>query len=187
MQKFSQIVMELQRKGPYRYHHRDKWIIDTAHAEERILQRSRLTKDQIETLYKRSIDALYDRGEDWLNRDQEYLFFSRSMQQGFVVDYRKDYKDPSGERQLITITFLPPGKQNAKPGTIKVYVESAVSQEFVDYVSSISMQPLAESAMQEGNSAFQIEDVDGSPVDLQFYFVEGRVWDFVGREVIEVD
>ena len=60
----------------------------------------------IDTIVKRSLNS------------GEYLFFSRSMNQGSVLAYNKE------RRTINLITTLPKGRSNPKPGTDKVLVES---------------------------------------------------------------
>lgn len=196
MKTFAQILQEaIKRTGDYIFQHKGKWIIDTKHAHERMISRNELTEQELETLYTRAIDGLIAKGTGYTENDANFLFFSRSLKQGFVVDYRQDFKNKDGKRHLIIVTFLPRNKDKAKPGTIRIFVESKegvkysnFSQDFVDYIESISQQNLTESIVNEGQMEFMCQDAFGENLELSFYCVEGKIWD-VGDmpEVIEIE
>lgn len=103
----------LNMGSQFLYFWKKKWIINTKHGMERIMQRSKLTIAQIKLLFKRAI-------EKFINMQatvgQEFLFYSNSLKQGFVSVVGKD-----GNLKLIT--FLPPGKSFPKDGTKKMVIE----------------------------------------------------------------
>jgi len=97
----------------FMYFWKNLWIINTKHGGERIGERNQLTKDQMKVLFKRALDKLANLK---IALNKEILFFSRSLNQGFV-----SVVVPEG---LKLITFLPKGKQFPKPGTDKMIIEA---------------------------------------------------------------
>lgn len=98
-----------------------QYVIDTKHAGERIVQRGTLTQKELETLYTRMIKSNP-------KRIGTYIFYSQSLRQGLVVNYRVDGRAARigvDEPQFIIITFLPRGKHHAaNPRDTKVMLES---------------------------------------------------------------
>jgi len=89
------------------------WLLNTKHGLDRIIQRTTLTTDDIKTLF---INAIEQFKTMTAKAGDEILFFSKSLNQGFVSGV-----DANGNLSLIT--FLPPGRSFPKPGTEKVVVE----------------------------------------------------------------
>lgn len=96
----------------FMYFWKNTWIINTKHGMERILQRSNLTTEQLKKLFKNAIEKAKEIGA---KTGENILFFSRSLNQGFV--------SAVGSDGLRLITFLPPGKSFAKDDTKKVVTE----------------------------------------------------------------
>ncbi len=94
----------------FRWHGR--WLIDTNHGFERIKERSKIGLEGLKKLFQRAMD--------WVDRNArkagEYLFFSKSLNQGFVAKI--------AGKNVKLITFLPFGKHNPKPGTKVEIVEN---------------------------------------------------------------
>lgn len=187
-------VGKLIKKDEYIFKYRDRFVIDTKHAFQRAIERNNLTEDELVTLYKNMIDAFLAKGESYTERDGEYLFFSKSLQQGLVIGYEIDKKAPKGHtlRDFITITFLPRGRSNPKAGTEKIIVESTMfgetnmSQDFVDYINSIS-KDFAKSRIKNGQNTFIIEDIFDEEIEMEMYWEEGKAWDLVEKyELIEI-
>jgi len=102
----------LNLSGRIAYKYAGKIIKMTAHGIERVLERSKITKDQLATLFQRAIDKA---NELKPKLESEVLFYSRELKQGFVSAIDRE--------GLRIITFLPAGKSIAKPGTSKLVVE----------------------------------------------------------------
>lgn len=92
---------------------KNHWILNTKHGLERILQRNLLSKEQLQKLFQKALDKF----DQLKSRAGEYLFFSRSLNQGFISTADKD-------GNLVLITFLPPGRKNPMPGTEVKLIES---------------------------------------------------------------
>ena len=93
------------------------WVLNTKHGLERILQRSQLKQEQLKTLFRHAIEKAKTLGA---KVGENILFFSRSLNQGFVSSIGKD--------GIHLITFLPPGKSFAKDDTKKVVTEDFEGQ-----------------------------------------------------------
>ena len=105
-------VLNLNSK--FMYFWKNKWIINTAHGLDRILQRNKLTTDEMKRLFKVAIEKSIELG---VHVGEEILFWSKGLRQGFVSAI-----DNQGNIKLIT--FLPRGKHQPKTGTEHVVVES---------------------------------------------------------------
>lgn len=95
------------------YFWKNKWIINTAHGLDRIIQRNKLSVEDLKRLFKEAIEKALELG---VQTGEEILFWSKSLKQGFVSAI-----DPQGNIKLIT--FLPKGKHQPKTGTEHVVVE----------------------------------------------------------------
>lgn len=117
----------IRRGKEYVFEYKGKWVIDTKHAAERVIERGTLTRSEMQTLFKRMIDS---KPAD----DGSYLFSSKSLNQTLVVGVRPDYRSGSDESQFIIITFLPRGKHHSNsPKDIKVMMESLELDVEIDY------------------------------------------------------
>lgn len=126
MKSFKQKCIEegildnvLNMGSKFLYFWRNHWILNAAHGLERIIQRMKLSIDQLKLLFKTAIEK-FDKMSTEVG--QEILFYSKSLNQGFV-----SVVDNGGNLKLIT--FLPPGRSNPKPGTEKIVVESLEGEE----------------------------------------------------------
>jgi hypothetical protein len=106
----------------YLYFWKDTWVLNTKHGLERILQRSTLKPEQLKKLFKSAIEKAKSIGA---KVGENILFFSRSLNQGFVSSIAKD--------GIHLITFLPPGKSFAKDDTKKVVTESMDDGSIVEH------------------------------------------------------
>lgn len=97
----------------FMYFWKGKWIINTKHGLDRIMQRNTLKKEQIAQLFKEAIEKAIQMG---VHTGEEILFWSKSLKQGFVSAI-----DKQGNIDLIT--FLPRGKHQPKTGTEHVVLE----------------------------------------------------------------
>ena len=113
-------VLNLTSK--YLYFWKDTWILNTKHGLERILQRSTLKPDQLKKLFKTAIEKAKSIGA---KVGENILFFSRSLNQGFVSSIGSD--------GIRLITFLPPGKSFAKDDTRKIVTESCDDGSVVEH------------------------------------------------------
>lgn len=96
------------------YFWKNKWIINTEHGLERIMQRNKLSVDELKRLFKEAIEKAIQLG---VHTGEEILFWSKSLKQGFV-----SVIGPQGNIKLIT--FLPKGKHQPKMGTEHIVIES---------------------------------------------------------------
>lgn len=110
-------VLNMGSKFLYFWH--QKWIINTKHGLERIVQRMKLSVEQLKVLFRNAIESFEKMSR---KAGDEILFYSKSLQQGFV-----SVVQPDGNLKLIT--FLPPGRSNPKPGTEKLVIESMCGDE----------------------------------------------------------
>jgi hypothetical protein len=105
------------------YYWKKKWILNTKHGIERIIQRSRLSIQELKFLFKNAIEKFTKLKA---KAGAEFLFYSKSLKQGFISVVERD-----GNLKLIT--FLPRGKSFPKPGTKKMVIEG-VEYENITYV-----------------------------------------------------
>lgn len=164
--------------------YKSKKVIFTNHGVERKAERI-MGKDVIETLSKKAIQHIKNNRKKFDEyAPSEYLFYSKSLNQGMVVDYRQDRQSDDKENHLIIITVLPKGKQAEKEGTTKVILEHSsntenLSEEFMEYLSSTLFNGL----ITEGYDYEPIETDYGFKV----IFCENKFWDIHGMEIIELD
>ncbi|NIU01485.1 MAG: hypothetical protein GWN01_11385 [Nitrosopumilaceae archaeon] len=91
------------------YFWKNKWIINTKHGLERILQRNKLTRKELKRLFREAIEKAIELG---VHTGENILFWSKGLKQGFVSAV-----DPQGNIKLIT--FLPRGKHDPRKGQQK--------------------------------------------------------------------
>lgn len=106
----------------YLYFWKNTWVLNTKHGAERIDQRSHLAPEQLKKLFKGAIEKLKTMSA---KVGDNILFFSRSLNQGFVSNVGTD--------GLRLITFLPRGKSFAKDGTQKVVTESCEDGTIIEH------------------------------------------------------
>lgn len=196
MKKYKDYIMEslLNLSSEYIFYYRGRYVIDTKHATERKIQRNQITQQEVETLYKRMIDDMLKKNESYQNTDGHYLFFSKSLNQGIVIHYRHDGKKKERkERDFIIITFLPRGNSYPQQNTKKVVLENYenndyFSEEFVNYINDIISEKntiLQEQIEEKYNGMYDVEISEDEKI--KFYFVEGKLWDLVDYELIEIE
>jgi len=95
------------------YFWKNKWIINTAHGLDRIMQRNKLSMSELKRLFREAIEKAINLG---VHTGEEILFWSRGLKQGFVSAI-----DKQGNIKLIT--FLPRGKHQPKTGTEHIVLE----------------------------------------------------------------
>ena len=110
-------------RNEYLYNYRKRWIIDTKHASQRIIERNQLTIEEMELLFKRSIDKVLA----CKNCDCCYLFYSKGLKQGMVTEYRQDFRNKNGERHLILVTYLPRGKNRPNDSETKLLTTEQIN------------------------------------------------------------
>jgi hypothetical protein len=104
----------LDLKSRFLLHWKKHWIINTKHGLERIIERGELTAEQMKQLFQRALDKFANMKA---RVGEAFLFFSKSLNQGFVSAV-------NGHGDLTLITFLPRGRRNPKPGTDVALMES---------------------------------------------------------------
>jgi hypothetical protein len=108
----------------YLFKYNGRWVIDTNHAITRFMQRNQLTTKQLETFFRRMIDKYLSMGPRYLKMNNpEFLFFSKSLNQGMIIAFRRDYKRIDSLKHFIIVTVLPRGKRRPKPGTDVILLE----------------------------------------------------------------
>lgn len=126
----------INTSSEYIFNYRGKNVIDTKHSIDRRYERVKkgefyLSEKELVSFFKNIIDYLISRDAEWVDiKETEILFFSKSLDQGIVIAYRRDYRDKKGEKHPVIITYLPRGRSNPKPGTVKVLLESLSSPDY---------------------------------------------------------
>lgn len=175
----------------YIYEYKGKFVIDTTHSKERMLERNTLSEQELKHLFDKSIIYLitskYTHGD--------ILFFSKSLNQGYIVsyvpDYYRQYKFNDNSPHLIIRTFLPRGKNFAKPGTKTVMVERydetiEYSNEFVSYINEIMFSKRMLIKESEEKYSYNPKTVYFNKVELTANLVNNKLWTF-NREIVEID
>jgi hypothetical protein len=93
-------------------------VIQTDHGLEREDQRSSLKQSEWDQFIERVIKKI-----EKFHTSGEYLFFSVSMRQAVVMNL------DIPKKQLRAITVLPTGRNNPRPGTKKILIESKILTE----------------------------------------------------------
>jgi hypothetical protein len=133
-----EILARIQKKPPaattrkgdldftdeYLFKHKSRWVIDTDHAAERMVQRKQLSSKQMEFFFRKMIEKYMSMGSKYTNlNNPEFLFFSKSLNQGMIIAFRRDYKRIDSKKHFIIITFFPRGNKRARPGTETILLE----------------------------------------------------------------
>lgn len=112
-------------------------IIDTNHSIERGETRGEFTKEQKLKFLSNAIKDILKRHNEVY--DNNYLVYSKSLNQGMILSYTPAYKN------IRIVTVLPKGKQFAKPNTKKVIIEAVDNKVYksfpkcvIEYLISIS-------------------------------------------------
>jgi len=191
------VIESLDLGNEYLYSFKGKWIIDTKHSVQRKVERNELEEREIELLFKRSIKELIKRGRSYTEKDGLYLFYSKSLDQAMIIDYREDKKGKSKGRHLIMISYLPKGRSKPRPGTEKIVVERHEescyidNQEFVDYFNNLTIVEHEEVELVEGtiegNYKVKIKDSNEDIIELEVYYCESKMWHLISHELMEID
>lgn len=92
--------------------HRNRWLIDTHHALERMEQRQIVTIDALEDNFRKMIDRIVTlKSYHKLPYNTEFFVWFRSMQQGFIVAHRRDTKSGSKKLHFFIVTAFPKGSK----------------------------------------------------------------------------
>jgi hypothetical protein len=131
-----EILARIQKKAPaapkgdmdfsseYLFKHKGRWVIDTDHAAERMVQRKQLTSKQMKFFFRKMIEKYLSMGSKYTNlNNPEFLFFSKSLNQGMIIAFRRDYKNIDSKKHFIIITFFPRGNKRARKGTETIMLE----------------------------------------------------------------
>lgn len=90
-------------------------IIPTIHAAaQSVDRRAEFELSDWKLLHGKAINALEDKKK---KKNGDYLFYSRSQRQGYVVNVNY------GRKRMRIITVLPVGRKNPKPGTTQMIIE----------------------------------------------------------------
>jgi hypothetical protein len=124
--------LELERDGvqlEYIFKHKGRWVIDTSHAAARIVQRGQISAREMEFFFRKMIEKYLSMGPKYTNlNNPEFLFFSKSVNQGMIIAYRRDYKRIDNQKHFIIVTFFPRGNRRARPGTDTIMLERFLSK-----------------------------------------------------------
>ena len=119
--------IEFERDGvklEYIFKHKGRWVIDTDHAAARIVQRGQISERAMEFFFRKMIEKYLSMGPKYTNlNNPEFLFFSKSVNQGMIIAYRRDYKKIDSQKHFIIVTFFPRGNRRARPGTDTIMLE----------------------------------------------------------------
>jgi hypothetical protein len=123
--------LELERDGvklEYIFKHKGRWVIDTSHAAARIVQRGEISSRAMEFFFRKMIEKYLSMGPKYTNlNNPEFLFFSKSVNQGMIIAYRRDYKKIDSQKHFVIVTFFPRGNRRARPGTDTIMLERYLS------------------------------------------------------------
>lgn len=143
--------LEFERNGvrlEYIFKHKKRWVIDTTHAAQRIVERGVFSVKEMEFFFRKMIEKYLSLGSKYTNlNNPEFLFFSKSLNQGMIVAYRKDFKKVDNQKHFVIVTFFPRGSRRTKKGTDTIMLESysygndsVYSDEFMFYMSELRQQ-----------------------------------------------
>ncbi len=186
-------------KTEYIFKHKGRWVIDTNHATERMAQRNQFTKKEIEVFFRKMIEAFLKKGSRYTDMDiysgaNEFLFFSKSLNQGMIIAYRKDYKNIDDNQHFVVVTFFPRGAKRAKKGTETIMLESYIfedgpvySDEFMEYMSEL--RHFYGSKYGYGKDQTYIPECITLDENTRFdiIFCEGKLFQIADYRVIEID
>lgn len=178
----------------YIFQHRDRWVIDTNHAAQRMQQRNSYSNKELATFFRRMIDKYLSLGPDYLKlNNPEFLFFSKSLNQGMIIAYRKDFKKIDNKKHFVVVTFFPRGNKRAKPGTEIIMLEShehgqSFSEKFINYMSWLRCNFGSQyECFLNGEQTYVPECIQLEDVKFDIIFCEGKLFQISDFEVIEID
>ena len=175
MKSFEQFVTEETKEVIYTY--KNRYVITTNHFYERAKERFNRTKEELNELFDKAIDAIINDKQD---SSKEYLIFSKKLNQGIVVDWRRqgDRNLDDGKNHLIIITLLPLGKSYPRECTERILVECTdkyYSQNVVNYICDIlDIDKLKNESIEVVNK-----------YNIEVIFVEKKLHD-INYDVIEI-
>lgn len=186
--------LEFSRDGQrleYIMKHKGRWVIDTTHAAQRIVERGVFSIKEMERLFKRMMDT-FMRSSYSTTNNQEFLFFSKSLNQGMIVAYRKDFKKIDNQKHFVVITFFPRGNKRAKPGTETILLEAyeygtspVFSPEFTRYISELRCDHGEGYECFDGDYIPECIKIKDCP-EFDIIFCEGKLFQIANYNVIEI-
>ncbi len=196
--KKKNIPKDMFGKTEYIFKHKGRWVIDTAHATDRMAQRNHFTKNEIEFFFRKMIEAYLKKGPRYVDMDifsgaNEFLFYSKSLNQAMIIAYRKDYKEIDDKQHFIVVTFFPRGSKRAKRGTETIMLESyrfddgpVYSDEFTEYMSELRENYGSEyEYLKEQTYTPECITLDDTKFDV--IFCEDKLFQIADYRVIEID
>lgn len=101
------------RNGEYLAHRNGTWIIDTAHAVQRMHQRGRSMKPfEVKDMFNRVLEYA-ERNEETFKSmpyNSEVFFYSQKHSRGAVMAHRKDTRGNLDGMHWVLLTIYPAGK-----------------------------------------------------------------------------
>lgn len=176
----------------YIYSHRDKWIIATNHSTQRTMERSSLSTKEMKSLFDKVIDKTIT---DKLS-SRMFLFYSKSLRQGIIVDHRPDKKGlfASSKNQIIIATFLPRGKEDIRKNdngvTQKVIVEefyNDCSNSFMQYLSFLMEQKEEMLLEEDADYCYTIKPLIFENTTIELVLCENKFLHLKNMDIIEID
>jgi len=180
----------------YIFNHKGRYVIDTNHAAQRMAERNSYSKKEIDTFFRRMIEKYLSMGPSYTNlNNPEFLFFSKSLNQGMIIAYRKDFKRIDSKKHFVVVTFFPKGSKRVKRGTDIIMLESydygngpLYSDEFVEYMEQLRCQyGKSYECFLDGTSTYIPECIQIEDIKFDIIFCEGKLFQFSDFEVIEID
>lgn len=180
----------------YIFKHGGRWVIDTNHAAQRMGERNSYSDKEIEGFFRRMIDKYLSLGPAYTNlNNPEFLFFSKSLNQGMIIAYRKDFKKIDNKKHFVVVTFFPKGSKRVKRGTDIIMLESydygdgpIFSDEFTEYMDQIRCQYGSPyNCFLDGKQTYIPECIQLEDTKFDIIFCEGKLFHISDFEVIEID
>ncbi|MCK5612155.1 hypothetical protein KAR91_60345 [Candidatus Pacearchaeota archaeon] len=101
----------------YILQHNGTCVIDTHHSIDRMIKRGQASEDQLHEFFRAMIDRCLTL-KNWHQRPSniEYFVWSKKLQQGFIMAYKLDYRQPGDRKHFTVVTAYPPG--DSKPASL---------------------------------------------------------------------
>ena len=184
----------------YIFKHKGRWVIDTTHAAQRIVERGVFSIKEMEFFFRKMIEKYMSMGSKYTSlNNPEFLFFSKSLNQGMIVAYRKDFKKIDNQKHFVIITFFPRGSKRTKQGTETILLEAytygtspVYSDEFVRYISELrcnhgkEYECFTEAGYGDTDYIPECIKIKGCP-EFDIIFCEGKLFQIANYHVIECD
>lgn len=190
--------LQFERDGvrlEYIFKHKGRWVIDTTHAAQRIVERGVFSAREMKFFFKKMIEKYLSLGSQYTNlNNPEFLFFSKSLNQGMIVAYRRDFKKIDNQKHFVIITFFPRGSKRTKQGTETILLECydyggapVYSDEFTAYMSELRADHgKAYECFLDGDYIPECISIDGCE-EFDIIFCEGKLFQIANYNVIEID